>query len=610
MKKLPKILICLGLTSSILSTGCNLVQRNTERYLNRVVASCGDITVTKQELLNAYNSYGYQYVQYYEQTKEEAVNNVLNELINRKIMIEKAKEYIKVVEGQKTYYYVDGDENGTKVVLFNENVWQNDVWKSTFDSVNSQIEEIAKTIREELDIEEAEEETKADPEFKPFEEYEKKVEYKNGEWSLINSNLEPKENVALTIGDFEQEVNGDATIAQKAWKRYINKLRLNYKYKNLKVSDLVVTQEEFDGLYGNLNLSDAEKIALIYELNRIHEYYEENKYVTEFENAYKKYNEELNDEFNKKVVTYYKNLVLNSYDKYASLTAEQAYKKYFSDMQSDPSKVYYHGYKNTSYANIEKGFAKIAHVLIKITDEQIAELDALDNLDLPANEKKARYDALVNRFKNEAIAYARDAEGYDIEDTKYSVNQIYAEINNALSTGASDVESKAERFNEFIYKYGQDSGSINASYYYACNMYTDDSGNFSDKLVKEFADTSRELALAMPQGGNWAEPVFVKQSNYSGFHIILNLGIYENEVVGDLTKEQIERIDSTTEIANQYALRLYETRIMEGVDKSYYDEIYDKLQKSSYSNFEKSITDTAKYNLKVTYFIDAYKDMY
>ena len=279
-------------------------------------------------------------------------------------------------------------------------------------------------------------------------------------------------------------------------------------------------------------------------------------------------------------------------------------------MQSDPSTVYYHGYKNTSYANTQKGFAKVAHVLIKITDEQIAQLDALDNLDLPADEKQQRYDALVNKFKNEAIAYARDAEGYNIEDTKYSVNQIYSEINSVLAMGASDVESRAEKFNEFIYKYGQDSGSINASHYYACNMYVDDSGDFSDTLVKAFADTSRELALAMPQGGNWSEPVFVKQSNYSGFHIILNLGIYENEIVGDLTKDQIERIDSTTEIANQYAIKLYETRIMDGVDKSYYDEMYDKLEASSYSNFEKSVTDTARYVLKITYYVDAYKDLF
>ena len=609
MKKLPKLLICLGLTGSILFTGCSLVQRNSERYLNRTVASCGEITVSKQELLNAYNSYGYQYVQNYGYTAEKAVNTLLDELLNNKIILQEAKKYIKVTDDGVTYF-ADGDETGTGVKLFNKNVWQNAVWNDTFESVNSQISTLADTIREELDIEKDEEAEETDPEFKPFEEYEKKVEYDNGTWSLVNKSLAPAEEKQLSIGDFVQDKNGNSEIEQKAFKRYIKKIVLNYKDKNLKKSDLVVSESEFDNLYADLDLSEQEKIAFLYELDRIHTFYEERKYTTEFESAYGKYNQTLNDEFNKSVVTYYKNLVLGSYQKYASLTEEQAYKAYFADMQSDPSKVYYHGYKNNSWANTEKGFATIAHVLIKITDEQKAELSALDNLDLTKDEYESQKNALIQKFMSETFTYARDSKtGLDITDTKYSVNQIYDEINKKLSESAS-LQDKAEAFNEFIYKYGQDSGSINASHYYACNMYTDDSGDFADKLVKEFADTSRKLAKEAPQGGNWVEPVFVNQSNYAGFHIIFNLGIYQNQIVGDLTKEQIDKIDSTTELANSYALKLYNTRIMLGVDKSYYDEMYDKLSSSNYTSFTNSLTQTAKQNLKVTYYVDAYKDLY
>ena len=609
MKKLPKLLICLGLTGSILFTGCSLVQRNSERYLNRTVASCGEITVSKQELLNAYNSYGYQYVQNYGYTAEKAVSTLLDELLNNKIILQEAKKYIKVTDEGVTYF-ADGDETGTGVKLFNKNVWQNAVWNDTFESVNSQISTLADTIREELDIEKDKEAEETDPEFKPFEEYEKKVEYDNGTWSLVNKSLAQAEEKQLSIGDFVQDKNGNSEIEQKAFKRYIKKIVLNYKDKNLKKSDLVVSESEFDNLYADLDLSEQEKIAFLYELDRIHTFYEERKYTTEFESAYGKYNQTLNDEFNKSVVTYYKNLVLGSYQKYASLTEEQAYKAYFADMQSDPSKVYYHGYKNKSWANTEKGFATIAHVLIKITDEQKAELSALDNLDLTKDEYESQKNALIQKFMSETFTYARDSKtGLDITDTKYSVNQIYDEINKKLSESAS-LQDKAEAFNEFIYKYGQDSGSINASHYYACNMYTDDSGDFADKLVKEFADTSRKLAKEAPQGGNWAEPVFVNQSNYAGFHIIFNLGIYQNQIVGDLTKEQIDKIDSTTELANSYALKLYNTRIMLGVDKSYYDEMYDKLSSSNYTSFTNSLTQTAKQNLKVTYYVDAYKDLY
>ena len=606
MKKLPKLLICLGLTGSILFSGCGLIQRNTERYLNRVVASCGDITITKQELLNAYNSYGYQYVQYYSYTAEKAINTVLNDLLQRKLMIEEAKKYIKVTE-DNVLYYKDGDQNGTSVLLFNKNVWQNAVWNDVFKSVNDQISNMEDTVKEEMKIDKAADEEEKKPEFDPFKEYEKKVKYEDGEWSLINTALAPAEANELAISDFVQNKNGNTEVAQKAWKRYIKKLALNYDYKNLKVADLPVSEEEFDAMYADLGLTVKEKIAFIYELDRLHTYYNDTKYYTEFETAYGKYNQTLDAEFNKQIVSYYKGLVLGSYQKYASLTEEQAYKQYFKDMQDDSSKVYYHGYKGTSWANTQNGFATIAHVLIKITDDQIAELDALNNLDLEPDEYKTRYNLLVQKFKTEAIAYARDDEGFDIEDTKYSVNQIYAEINQRLSENAS-LQDKAAAFNELIHKYGQDSGSINASHYYSANMLKND--DFTDQLVKEFADTARNLALENAEGGNWAEPVFVKQSNYSGFHIILNLGIYQNPIVGNMTKEQIEKIDSSTEFVNTYVQKLYNTRMMVGIDKSYYDEMYDKLSSKNFDAFSKSTAETAKQNIKVTYYVDAYNDLY
>ena len=136
MKKLGKLLICLSLASSIAFTGCSLVQRNTERYLNRTVATAGDITISKQELVSAYNSYGYQYVQYYGYTGERAIKTVLDGLINRKIMLEEAKAVIKETDNGEMAYY-----NGeTKIAtITNKNVWQNAVWTEAFESINEQI---------------------------------------------------------------------------------------------------------------------------------------------------------------------------------------------------------------------------------------------------------------------------------------------------------------------------------------------------------------------------------------------------------------------------------------------------------------------------------------
>ena len=74
VKKFSKFIICLCLMCSFVFAGCNLVQRNTDRYLNRTVATIGnEITITKKDLITAYNSYGYQYVQNYGYTSEKAL---------------------------------------------------------------------------------------------------------------------------------------------------------------------------------------------------------------------------------------------------------------------------------------------------------------------------------------------------------------------------------------------------------------------------------------------------------------------------------------------------------------------------------------------------------
>ena len=144
MKKFGKLLICLGLSASFIFTGCSLVQRNTERYLNREVASLGEISISKQELISAYNSYGYQYTQYYGYTAEKALKTVIDNLINRKIVLNKAKESLKF-EDDGTVSYV---ENGTKVAtLYNKNVWYNEIWTDVFESVNSQIKNYEDSIK-------------------------------------------------------------------------------------------------------------------------------------------------------------------------------------------------------------------------------------------------------------------------------------------------------------------------------------------------------------------------------------------------------------------------------------------------------------------------------
>ncbi|MBO7508172.1 MAG: hypothetical protein J6T39_00815, partial [Clostridia bacterium] len=56
---------------------------------------------------------------------------------------------------------------------------------------------------------------------------------------------------------------------------------------------------------------------------------------------------------------------------------DDSYSKYVSQMQDDPSKVYYHKDYGLNEKGEKRAFVAVSHVLIKLSDEQISELDDL-----------------------------------------------------------------------------------------------------------------------------------------------------------------------------------------------------------------------------------------
>lgn len=567
-------------------TGCSLVQRNTLRYLNRTVASVGETTISKQDLVSAYNSYGYQYVESYSYTTEKAIKTTLDGLIDRQIILQKAKQII-VFEDNKAYYKKTAGETG--ILLYNANVWQNDVWEQVFDGINSQISTLEDTVKSELDITEATSESSSDTtsDYDPYKAYEKKVQYQDGQWSVIRDSLEADE-TALAIGSFVQDKTGNSKVSAIAFDRYIKQLVVGYKEKKLTIADTGVAQSDFDGLYSSLGLTTEQKIAFLYELNRIYKVYDDNKYVTEYQTIYETFTQKIDGTFNQQIVDYYKQKVYASREKYLSLGDTAGYSAYVTDMQSDCSTVYYHP---TNYGK----FVAVSHVLIKLSDDQITELSTLKTQLANDVITYPEYADLYQKVLDKTVVHVRDDEGNETDVTK-TVSQVYSEINADLAQ-YSTVQEKAEAFNKYIYKYSQDTGIINATHYYAVNMDT----GVTDTMVTEFADKSRELATENPDGGNLGEPVFVSQDSYTGYHIIFNAGI----IADDLTYEQVKSLDG-----DNGATYLYNKRIMLGTEKTLYDSFYDTIYASTYSAYQTSIVDTARANLKVTYYIDAYKDLY
>ena len=103
VKKFSKFIICLCLMCSFVFAGCNLVQRNTDRYLNRTVATIGnEIKITKKNYRKGDDGYKIVSVRMKDELIEQLdiisqrTNRSRNELIN--MLLNAAIDLVEIEE--------------------------------------------------------------------------------------------------------------------------------------------------------------------------------------------------------------------------------------------------------------------------------------------------------------------------------------------------------------------------------------------------------------------------------------------------------------------------------------------------------------------------------
>ncbi len=530
MKKLLTAILLILFSSANILAGCSLVELDVDRYLDLVVAKAGAVEITKEELLIEYNNNGYKYVQEQDYTVEEAIEQTLADIIDRELLIQDVKG--RVDSG-------DIDEPTINQI--------NDVWEETFDYIRKKIETEETEVRLDWGLQqpgEPEEEEESDAIV--FIPYEPKVEYVDGEFIKIEDPEEAVDDFTLTIADFPYS-NFTSSISEEAMSRYVKDLELSEEGKDLSTIDSEVFERE---------------------LQRIFDVYEKNMYLDILEDYY---NNQLALD-NTKIIERYKEMVLEDVAEYAA--NEEAY---HTAMADSPEDVYYH---------LEGEYIYVKHVLLPYSDQQLEILEGYKS-DLEQGYKdQAQYDDLTEALALSIQTQARDEEGNFVGDY-YSANSVLNEINLALST-TSNVEEKAEIFNNFIYKYNTDPGMLNSDYSYVVNLDTE----VEDKMVKPFADTSRELHATGE--GSLSGLVL---TDY-GYHIIL----YTREVANIVPLENLQTI--TPQALDNYNLSL-------GIDHSMYDKIYDLIADTglAYSNYQQSLIVTLNAANPSTYYKDNYKDL-
>ena len=98
-----KFAILLVFCFSVLSilTGCNLFDTNNYAALSSTVATNGDVTITREQLINAYNAGGYYYASIYGLSQEDAFKRIINELVDDAYYTLEVEDAVSTVDNYK-----------------------------------------------------------------------------------------------------------------------------------------------------------------------------------------------------------------------------------------------------------------------------------------------------------------------------------------------------------------------------------------------------------------------------------------------------------------------------------------------------------------------------
>lgn len=569
IKKLLTIACCFTLCLVVL-TGCSWLKIDNYKYYNAVVASVGDKEFTKRDLLTAYNSYGYQYYQSYGYSMEDAINQTINSMIDRYLLVEEIKQNPK-------YQLTEQDKLEIKVEVFDY----------MQDSIFTYEEQVRKEWDKVVDVEDSEEEKKSlrteETEYSPTTYYEEGSVYRVEEEEdspIIDSTITLDSHFSKAM-----QVVTDKRVSDEAWTRFVKALQ--------------------DGAEGE-GRDTSEAAVLLYEENRLTETVTNNKYLDKYK---KDYYDNLPVDVDA-VLSYFR----TQYEKQRTTFSanESLYHKAMENAQSNY--VYYHVNSGNEYVNVK-------HILVNFNDAQKEAIKALNtefgvSNDYSEEDEEKKQNALYQAKLNKIVAqttstFEMDGETYtwnalNSNNDQYSVwEYVQSQV-----TGAT-LQERCEQFNKLVYIFNDDSGFMNSEFDYVVNLDT----SITDKMVKPFANGVRALDkssngedgewLNASNGGEGAGSMDYIISEY-GIHIIFHAGNATNLIDYNMLNndEELLRLLCTTTTTPES-------------NKSIFNYIWDKLSVDNSAYDIKSQSDIftiktklANEGVEFVYYEDNYKDMW
>lgn len=604
VKKLASLILVLFMCVSVFA-GCSLVERDSERYLNATVAtieyeSGQSEDISKRELLTAYNSYGYYYVQN-GSTVEEAVKQTIEALVERKLTIKAVKDYYKnsnqeeLNASEKTY------------------LWDK-TYSSMFDNLKSYFEEIVDVPAN------SEEDEQESANVSVFEQYQRSVslEYKdivdekgnvvqenklvivkNSISESVRNNYQARK-VANDYVDFELEKSGSQPFKEllynklmtvkdgdvessRSWtgavNNYISDIKENYEHENFA----------------------SNKDAFMFEIERVYNIVKENYYVEKYASIYNgQQNSFISNVSVDEILKTYSSNVRADYTKYEIEEGD-----FSSDILSDVSSV--------DYVKNGETYFYLSYIKFEIDTARISELETLKaNGTITAS----YYDDEIEKVYQNAFAQIRDSKTGETTGQTVSAinlaNQISAKLdkefwtverlnNNSAESlaekqNASDLNMSDEEYvnhlNEMI---SQEKANLFRDYFYLYNA--DDTYKGKDFNAVFGVDKTNSNAIVAGETFKEKTEVLSKlKTFYNGGDIkvgqISDLIRAEDAVYLFFYAGEVENVftvtDENFDISRQEdAIKtLATTKLNCFSDKTIFDKLYDSATNDTYSVFE------------------------
>lgn len=530
-KKLSSLILCMVLAFALLLSGCDLFPKNYSAYLNKSVCTITYADGTKEEIttedyINAFNSYGASLVQ---SGTEYAVaaEQTIEILINRFVLLNYAKKNIDITEDDKK-----------------------EILDDVYSSLKSNMETYETEVRNEWDMatpesQDEEQDVVIYQEYVPTAE----VVLVDGEYKikLIDTNDNKQTTNFASLNAVVEQFKNYATfndntnntkIRKEAYRRFLTALKKNEQ---------------------NLNLSTDYDSILMRYAEKLYESTEENFYITNLEKYYKT-EEGYSTITVSQVLNKYKTLLLQSKFKF-----EASSENYDKAMLESFEDVYY---------VVDDNYFFVSHILMKYDETSVngepSQKEQYDNLKTEYENgyiTKLAYEQKLDALANQVQAKIRDDDG-KLTGNTVSANQVLKDLTDALDNPEVKTnEDKANEFRDYMYKYSEDTGTMNAEYMYVV-------GTETSQMVESFTENARELN----DEGVFGQISSKLIASEYGVHILFYGGKVEN-LFTVLNVSSFNLQESDIE-------QLTKTKLSALNNKTLFDKVFELLSEDNYSIFE------------------------